>query len=562
MGSPSPSTPRLLPQAGRNVSTSGQGTRGLSPELLSQSARRLRVLALLYAFTFFMAAFFPALLFAQDRARIVQDPANWVPGVVSIAVALLVCGFTLSTRAPLPVVMNVGLGFEVASSYGIAIAEYLEPTRLDMHGWMGLSWVAVWTLLFTVVIPTRPRKAVLATLASVSSVPVVIGFMVVTRRTTFSPDPVMFFFWIVFPYLLSTIMAYVGARVVYGLGKAVTEARELGSYRLGERVGQGGMGEVWRAKHRLLARPAAIKLIRPSDSLNSVSSDAAARRFEREAQVTARLSSPHTVRLFDFGIADDGTFYYVMELLDGMDLETLVRQHGPLPAERVIHLLRQVCHSLNEAESYGLVHRDIKPANLFVGKYGGDYDFVKVLDFGIASCAQHLMETGALGVTRDDVLRGTPAYIAPEQVLGGSAIDSRADVYSVGCVAYFLLTGQLVFTADTPMGAVMHHAHTLPTPPSQRTEMPIPPALDRLVMACLAKRPDGRPQSAKELSQRLMEVGGLEPWTDDRAREWWELHEPAKSLGDNQLQARNARPDESGSSKARRTEDSNLQPSR
>jgi len=553
MGSPSPSTPRLLPRAEWNAATSGHGTRGLSPELLRQSARRLRVLALLYAFTFFMAAFFPALLFAQDRARMFQDPANWVPGVVSIALALLVCGFTLSTRVPLPVVMNVGLGFEVASCYGIAIAEYLQPARLDMNGWIGLSWVAVWTLLFTVVIPTRPRKAVLAALASVSSVPVVIGFMVVTRRTTFSPDPVSFFFWIVFPYVLSTIMAYVGARVVYGLGKAVTEARELGSYRLREKLGQGGMGEVWRAEHRLLARPAAIKLIR-TDSFNPVRSDEAVRRFEREAQVTSGLSSPHTVQVFDFGVADDGTFYYVMELLDGLDLETLVRQHGPLPAERVIHVLRQACHSLNEAESYGLVHRDIKPANLFVGKYGGEYDFVKVLDFGVVRCAQHLMETGALGLTRDNVLTGTPAYIAPEQALGGSAIDGRADIYAVGCVAYFLLTGQVVFPADTPMGAVMHHAHTSPTPPSRRTELPIPPALDRLVIACLAKRPDDRPQSAKALSQRLVEVSGLEPWTDDRAREWWELHTPAKPIDTIQPPARNARPDKVGSSKARRNE--------
>jgi tRNA A-37 threonylcarbamoyl transferase component Bud32 len=527
MRSASPGTPLLLPQAGRNASTSGQGTGGLSPELLSQSARRLRVVALLYAFTFFMAGFFPALLFADDRARMFQEPTNWAPGVVSIAVALLVCAITLSTRVPLAAVMNVGLGFEVVSSYGIAFAEYLEPTRLNINGWIGLSWVAVWTLLFTVVIPTRPRTALVATLASVSSVPVVIGFMVVTRRTTFSPDPVSFFFWIVFPYVLSTIMAYVGARVVYGLGKAVTEARELGSYRLVERLGQGGMGEVWRAKHRLLARPAAIKLIRTSDSPNVDKSDEAARRFEREAQVTAGLSSPHTVQLFDFGVADDGSFYYVMELLDGMDLETLVRRHGPVPAERAIHLLRQVCHSLNEAESRGLVHRDIKPANLFVCNYGGECDFVKVLDFGIARGAHHVMETGALVLTRDNVLHGTPAYIAPEQALGGAPIDSRADIYAVGCVAYFLLTGQLVFTADTPMGILLHHAHTSPTPPSKRTEMSIPPALDRLVMACLAKRPDDRPGSAKELSQRLMEVSGLEPWTENRAREWWETHQPA-----------------------------------
>ena len=214
-------------------------------------------------------------------------------------------------------------------------------------------------------------------------------------------------------------MAYVGARVVYALGTEVTEAREFGSYRLVERLGQGGMGEVWRAQHRLLARPAAIKLIRGSAQANAGASDEAVRRFEQEAQVTARLSSPHTVQLFDFGVADDGRFYYVMELLDGLDLETLVRRHGPLPAERATYLLRQVCHSLAEAESHGLVHRDIKPANLFVCRYGGDCDFVKVLDFGIAKDADHLMETGVIGLTREHGLRGTPAYIAPEQALGG-----------------------------------------------------------------------------------------------------------------------------------------------
>jgi serine/threonine-protein kinase len=474
-----------------------------------------------------MANFFPALLFADARASMVQEPANWVPGVVSIGVALFVSTLTLSTRVPPSVVMNVGLAFEVVSSYGIAFAEYLEPTRLNMNGWIGLSWVAVWTLLFTVVIPTPPRKALVATLASVSSVPVVIGFMVITQRTTFSPSATEFFFGIVFPYLLTTIMAYVGARVVYTLGKAVSQARELGSYRLVERLGQGGMGEVWRARHRLLARPAAIKLIRPSPSVSARDADDAVRRFEREAQVTAGLSSPHTVQLFDFGVADDGSFYYVMELLDGLDLDTLVRKHGPVPAERAIYLLRQVCHSLAEAESSGLVHRDIKPANLFVCRYGGEYDFVKVLDFGIAKRAHNLIETGTIGFTRDNIVLGTPGYIAPEQALGAEPVDNRADIYAVGCVAYFLMTGQLVFTADTPMGVVMHHARTPPTPPSAKSELPIPPALDGLVMACLAKNPMDRPQSAKELSRRLAEVPAVQNWTDERAREWWDAHQPA-----------------------------------
>jgi serine/threonine-protein kinase len=514
----------LRPQVERRPSIFGRGTASLAPDLLSQSVRRLRALVLLYAFIFFMAAFFTAVLFADDRARLFQEPVNWVPGVVSITVALLVWAFTLSRRVPLSMVMSVGLVFEVVSSYGIAFAEYLDPQRLNDHGWMGLSWVAVWTLLYTVVIPTRPRRALVATLVSVSAVPVVIGFMVATHRTTFSPDPIQFFFWIIFPYLLTTTMAYVGARVVYALGTEVTEARELGSYRLVERLGAGGMGEVWRAQHRLLARPAAIKLIRGAGAGNVGASDEAVRRFEQEAQVTARLSSPHTVQLFDFGVSGDGRFYYVMELLNGLDLETLVRRHGPLPAERVTYLLRQVCHSLAEAASYGLVHRDIKPANLFVCRYGGDCDFVKVLDFGIAKEADHLMETGAIGLTREHGLRGTPAYIAPEQALGGSGIDGRADIYAVGCVAYFLLTGQLVFTGDTPMAVVVHHAHTLPIPPSERSELPIPPALDRLVLSCLAKNPAERPQSARDLSQRLAAIDGGSPWTDDRAREWWDLH--------------------------------------
>ena len=250
------------------------------------------------------------------------------------------------------------------------------------------------------------------------------------------------------------------------------------------------------------------------------------RRFEREAQVTAGLSSPHTVQLFDFGVADDGRFYYVMELLNGLDLEMLVRRHGPVPAERMIYLLRQVCHSLAEAELRGLVHRDIKPANLFVCRYGGEDDFVKVLDFGIAKRAPDMSETGVLDLTRDNVVHGTPAYIAPEQFAGATVVDGRADIYAVGCVAYFLLTGQLVFTADTPLGQVAHHAHTQPVPPSERSELPIPPALDRIVLECLSKHPKDRPQSAKELSRRLAEIGGTEQWTEDRARAWWNAHEP------------------------------------
>jgi len=452
----------------------------------------------------------------------------WGPGVIAIAVALAVAAVIGSARVPLTAAMNVGLAFEVVSSYGIAAAEFLDPAGFNPEvRWFGLSWVAVWTLLFTVVIPTPPRRAVMAALASVSSVPVVIWFEITVYPIAFKPSPGQFFFALVFPYLLVVVMAYVGARVVYALGTEVSRARELGSYHLVERLGQGGMGEVWRARHRMLARPAAVKLIRPSvmwDARSVVSEDAQ-QRFEREAQAIASLRSPHTIELFDFGVADDGTFYYVMELLDGLNADELVRRTGPVPAERAIHMLRQICHSLSEAESCGLVHRDIKPANIFLCRYGEDYDFVKVLDFGIVKAAEDSAETG-VALTLENVVHGTPAFIAPEQALGGSALDGRADIYATGCVAYWLLTGELVFTADTPLALLIHHAHTPPTPPSARTELPIPAALDQLVLSCLAKDPGDRPQTARELLRRLATVDGANAWTEDRARDWWARYQP------------------------------------
>jgi serine/threonine-protein kinase len=330
--------------------------------------------------------------------------------------------------------------------------------------------------------------------------------------------------------VLVVIMAYVGVRVVYNLGAEVSRARELGSYRLEDRLGEGGMGEVWRASHRLLARPAAIKLIRSSVAGNGAGrSDDVRRRFEREAQVIAQLRSPHTVTLFDFGITEEGSFYYVMELLEGVDTDTLIRRFGPLPAERVVHIVRQMCHSLSEAESCGLVHRDIKPANIFLCRYGQDYDFVKVLDFGIAKAIHETSSDARKTLTTSIVVQGTPAFIAPEQASGGVDVDARADIYATGCVAYWLLTGQLVFVADTPMDLLLAHAHTPPGPPSGRTELPVPPDLDALVLSCLAKDREHRPTSFRDLRERLETVALRQEWTDARAREWWAMHLPSEA---------------------------------
>jgi eukaryotic-like serine/threonine-protein kinase len=375
------------------------------------------------------------------------------------------------------------------------------------------------------VIPTSPRRAVLAALASVSSVPVIIGLVMATTATTLKVNPPQFFFGLIFPYLIVVGMAYVGARVIYHLGTEVQRARELGSYRLEEKLGEGGMGEVWRARHRMLARPAAIKLIRPAAGANGYAGASLdqIRRFEREAQVIARLRSPHTVELFDFGTADDGAFYYVMELLEGLDADSLLRRFGPLPPDRVISLVRQICHSLSEAQSCGLVHRDIKPANIFVCHYGEEYDFVKVLDFGIVRAVQDGGESSTLQ-TGETAVHGTPGFIAPEQAMG-TRVDGRADIYATGCVAYWMLTGKTVFTADTVMGLILHHVQTPARPPSTRTDQPISRELDDLILSCLAKDPAQRPQTARELSLRLSELPEANGWTQDRAREWWEAQQ-------------------------------------
>jgi serine/threonine-protein kinase len=515
------------PDSGEKLFLRDEGRRGhvsgLPPDVVAQSARRLRILALLYAVIFFFAGYFPALLFPADRANLLSSFVQWGPGAVAIGVALLVAAVARHPRLPLAWVTWLGLAFEVVSSYGIAAAEFLDPSSMDFAArHVGLSWVAVWVLLYSVAVPSSPRQTVFASLASVSSVPAVVGLVIATHEV---PGAVAdkFFFGLVFPYLLVAVMAYVGARVIYALGKEVTRARELGGYRLVERLGAGGMGEVWRAHHRLLARPAAIKLVRP-EFLGA--SDAGQRRqiherFGREAQATAMMRSPHTVELFDFGAAADGTFYYVMELLDGFDLETLVERFGPVPAERAIHLLAQVCHSLGEAHEAGLIHRDIKPANVYACRYGREVDFVKVLDFGMVKSQR----ADDVRLTADHAVRGTPAFMAPEQVLG-RAIDHRADLYAVGCLAYWLITGQLVFTGRTAMEVMVQHSKDVPTPPSSHTEIAVPAGLERIVLACLAKDPDDRPASADALAGALAAVEVAAPWTPARAHEWWQRHHP------------------------------------
>jgi len=297
------------------------------------------------------------------------------------------------------------------------------------------------------------------------------------------------------------------------------EGLPLGHYRLMEKIGEGGMGEVWRARHQLLARPCAVKLIK-TELLGANNREAATERFRLEARSIARLTSPNTVRLYDFGVTETGNFYFVMELLTGMDLSTMVQKFGPLPPDRVIYLLRQACRSLGEAHGAGLLHRDIKPHNLYVSRLGLDFDVVKVLDFGLVKS----LGEGAAQITADGVVTGTPAYMSPERVTGAPT-DERSDLYALGCVAYWMLTGKAVFSGE-PVAVMIHHARTAPQSPSKASGLPIPPQLEQVVLACLEKSPARRPSSAAELWRQLGEVTLESPWTSERAESWWNENLP------------------------------------
>ncbi len=330
--------------------------------------------------------------------------------------------------------------------------------------------------------------------------------------------------------IISTTLSTVTSRTIYGLRQQVKEASEIGQYTLEEKIGAGGMGEVWRARHRLLIRPAAVKLVtaRELGSGPERDPDLRLRRFEREARATAGLKSPHTVQLYDFGVTDDGTLYYVMELLDGMDLDTLVARFGPMPPERAVHLLLQVCSSLDDAHQNGLVHRDIKPANIVVSRLGAAWDFVKVLDFGLVKLSSEKQSDESVKLTAEDKVSGTPGFIAPESVLGAPS-DHRVDIYSLGCVAYWLLTGKLVFEGPGTIKVLFDHVHTPPPNPSLRSPAPLPEALEALILQCLAKNPDQRPASAAELHTRLQALELDAGWTRERAELWWSDHAPAKT---------------------------------
>jgi serine/threonine-protein kinase len=310
----------------------------------------------------------------------------------------------------------------------------------------------------------------------------------------------------------------VGSRVIFGLRAEAAKVRRLGQYVLEEKIGEGGMGIVYRARHAMLRRPTAIKLLPPERA-----GEENIGRFEREVQLTATLSHPSTVAIFDYGRTPTGLFYYAMEYLHGLNLDELVRKDGPQLPSRVIHILEQVSGALTEAHEAGLIHRDIKPANIILCERGGMPDVAKVVDFGLVKRVATLdSDDATMMETTRHVLTGTPLYMAPEAVRGEQSVDGRSDLYALGAVGYFLLTGAPVFEAASLVEVVAHHLHTPPRRPSERSPHAVPADLEAVVLRCLAKDPDARFATARDLARALHECARRTPWSIEDAYRWWE----------------------------------------
>ena len=504
----------------------------LPPDILNQACKRVGLMIGSVGCLWLIAIVMDTLvarLLGHEHMRPSMIMLDRYPGnvIAWTGIASSVAALALGSRylGKPHTLINIGLGYQVFTAALVALLTNITP----QIGEGRISWLCMIILIQPAVVPTAPIRTLVASLIIATMDPIAV-WIAHLRGVPIHADAFTLV-WHFLPNYICVGLALLPAAIIMGLGREVNQARELGSYLLGDLIGRGGMGEVYHARHRMLARPAAIKLIRP-ESLGMADMAAAQgiiQRFRREAQAAALLRSPHTIGLYDFGVTDEGTFYYVIELLDGFDLETLVKRFGPVPAPRAIHLLKHACQSLAEAHAQGLIHRDVKPSNIYTCRLGLRVDFVKVLDFGLVKVARESEhEAGTVLMTNPDVTTGTPAFMAPEMALG-EEVDHRADIYALGCVGYWLLTGRLVFEAETAVKMMLQHVQTPPTPPSQKTEVAIPPELDELLLRCLAKRPADRPQSALELVRDLSAIPIRERWGKEKAAAWWDLHKPASA---------------------------------
>jgi tRNA A-37 threonylcarbamoyl transferase component Bud32 len=457
--------------------------------------------------------------------------ANPALRITSLGVFFLSVGFAVVRRAgwlSKQRLLDASIFYQVAIAFACGLFEgaaYKNPDTVVV----GVSAIAVWMMLCGRLIPNAPLKSAVTAILCVAMWP--LAYWVDLKIYGYQPMPLTRMLVWVLPLVIIGIWMYVLNSRIITFYIQQQRAEDVGSYVLTNPIGKGGMGEVWRARHKTLARDAAVKLIRPEVLHSSTGRQELLlrKRFEREAQVTASLRSPHTVALYDFGKTKDGAFYYVMELLEGIDLQSLVERFGPMEPARVANILHQVSQSLEEAHRAGLVHRDIKPRNIIVGKLGLEYDFAKVLDFGLVKTL-HDGDPDRTLTTMEGVTTGTPAYLSPEVAMGTHAIDGRSDLYSLGCTAYFLLTGHLVFEAPTPTAYAIAHVQTAPQPIHERSELPVPAGLEAIVMQLLEKDPADRIQTAHDLARRLRALPDVAEWCPERAEQWWETNLPEMTL--------------------------------
>jgi serine/threonine-protein kinase len=389
-----------------------------------------------------------------------------------------------------------------------------------------MQGVMLLTIVRATYVPARWTRGLLLSIPTVLAFPALMALAAMwdlrVRAQWTNPAELGVFFYDLLFVVSGAVLGSIGSHLLYVARRQVWEARKLGNYRLKVRIGGGAMGDVWLARHDPLDRPVALKVLHE----RAARDEGAVRRFIREARAVSRLRHPNTIRVFDFGASDDGVFYIAMELLDGLDLETIVSTGGPLTSARAIRLARQICGSLAEAHDLGIVHRDIKPANLFVTQSGDEYDFVKVLDFGVAQIARDA--TLATKSDGEGEMVGTPAYLSPEMALGDAPIDARSDLYSLGAVLYFISTGTPLFPDRSFRDTLLAHAMHDPQPPSARAD--VAPDLERVILRCLAKQPAYRYQTAREVDAALAACEDADKWDNEAARRYWTSLRPSIRL--------------------------------
>ncbi|NVB84438.1 MAG: serine/threonine protein kinase [Kofleriaceae bacterium] len=424
-----------------------------------------------------------------------------------LVLAIIWRGFLVRRQLRLEALIAIDLFYATATGSIFGAASYLA-WELRSSAFANLLWSCFMVFLRCIVVPSTGFRTAIA--GALTFVPILVAAVGLALTTTQELPPLAYVSSAAIISSVVVLLATIGSRILYGLRKQVSAAMRLGQYTIDRKIGEGGNGTVYRAHHAMLRRPTAIKLIQP-DKAGAENVD----RFEREVQHMSQLTHWNNVAVYDYGRSPEGYFYYAMEYLDGIDLENLVVDFGPQPADRVVEILVQVCSALSEAHRRGIIHRDIKPANILLCERGDVPDVAKVVDYGLAKVVD-----SRVGDTSRSIL-GTPAYISPEAVTDPTTMSPAADLYALGAVGYFLLTGRRVFEAKTNVDLCVQHVTATPKPPSTVTTRKIPPALEEAILRCLAKKPADRPESAAVLATLLRAAATGTGWSEDDARRWW-----------------------------------------